>query len=511
MAKFCFNADRTDAFEFLKTFYERVDVTFELNELNPNESCIILNDIRDRDIFMNLNERLLKIKGFSQPIYIPKWKSIRHQGPYFSPPVTAHGPHQGGESAAGTFGSTSQGPGLILHDKKRTKQFKLSPEEENYALLYAAVLIDQGTVGPLGSALRVIDDVFKNNFWLSFQKELGRPIPFDSLDEIDWTNVIKKYKDKKIGASSTFDLDKKMLHGRVIVDGKTYAAMPFAVGEESIFYGDENDDRRGMIKRRITPADVTLNVSPQFIEDIPNARDFKDIVYQPGVKWAAKWQDPITKKFKYMDIIFTTKKPDDSDYDSDDELDDLKDRAGEQSSDEVNYSDADIDDSDDEVNYSDADVDIDDADADVDDFNDFDDFNDVDDDNRPMALNFGKGARQRNIPYKKRGPGSDRFAPTLSQGPVFEEDQYIIDFKALDEQDRKLPYSYIVSEIEQWEYVHEACKSGFRVVNKLPKVSNKILEIVADAAKIALERTNISSKLNNFVINYADKREALNF
>jgi len=472
MAKFCFNADRTDAFEFLKTFYERVDVTFELNELNSNESCIILNDMRDRDIFMNLNERLLKIKGFSQPIYIPKWKSIRHQGPYF-PPVT---------SSAG---------GLILRNKKLTKQFKLSPEEENYAFLYAAVLIDDG----------VIDDVFKNNFWLSFQKELGRPTPFDSLDEIDWTNVIKKYKDKKLAdgikkykykklglsSPSTFDFDRKMLHGRVIVDGKTYAAMPFAVGEESIFYGDENnhdDDRRGMIKRRITPADVTLNISPQFIDDIPNARDFKEIVYQPGVKWAAKWQDPITKKFKYMDIIFTTKKPDDSDY-SDSEL--------EQSFHDENYSDdnVNIDDSDDEVNYSDADVDIDDevnySDADVDDAADFEFDDDID---RPL-----KGARQ-NLPYRRGGPRA---------WDIFEEDE--IDFKALDDQDRKLPYSYIVSETEQWEYVHEACKSGFRIVNKLPKVSNKILEIVADAAKIALERTNVHSKLNNFVINYADKRE----
>jgi hypothetical protein len=498
MAKFCFNADRTDAFEFLKTFYERVDVTFELNESNPNESCIILNDIRDRDIFMNLNERLLKIKGFSQPIYIPKWKSIRHQGPYF-PPVS------------------SIAKGLILYDKKLTKQFKLLPEEENYALLYAVLIRTPDDV--------FIDDVFKNNFWSSFQKELGRPVPFDSLDEIDWTNVIKKYKDKShsapavlrvgkklaygslstfdldrkklaygslstfdldrkklaYGSLSTFDLDRKMLHGRVIVDGKTYAAMPFAVGEESIFYGDDHDDdRRGMIKRRITPADVTLNVSPQFIDDIPNARDFKDIVYQPGVKWAAKWQDPVTKKFKYMDIIFTTN------Y-SDSEL--LGD-----SDDEVNYSDADVNiDSDDEVNYSDADVDIDDDVADA----EFDDVDDVDDDiDRPMTF-----ARQRNdLPYRRGGPRA---------WDVEEDD--IIDFKALDEQDRKLPYSYIVSETEQWEYVHEACKSGFRVVNKLPKVSNKILEIVADAAKIALERTNVPSKLNNFVINYADKREALNF
>ena len=115
MAKFCFNADRKDAFQFLKTFYERVDVEFELNELNPNESCIILNNIRDRDIFMTLNERLLKIKGFSQPTYIPKWKNIRHRGPYFS------------EYSAQRINT---GTTATLYDKKHTKQFKLLPEEE---------------------------------------------------------------------------------------------------------------------------------------------------------------------------------------------------------------------------------------------------------------------------------------------------------------------------------------------------------------------------------------------
>lgn len=460
MAKFCFNADRKDAFEFLKTFYERVDVEFELNELNPNESCIILNDIRDRDIFMTLNERLLKIKGFSQPTYIPKWKSIRHQGPYF--PEYSHFSKKADTST--------------LYDKNHTKQFKLLPEEEKYAFLYASIIVDQ-LQDPK------IDDIFRNNFWLSFQKKLRPQQPFGSLDEIDWTDVIRKYREElKIGRVS--DLE-RMQYGRVIVDGKTYAAMPFAVSEESIFYGDENrdDDRRGMIKRRITPADVTLNLSSQFIDDVPNSRDFKEIVYQPGVKWAAKWQDPITQKLKYMDIIFTKKKPDDSDDSGDEE-----------------ELEPEEDDENDEVNYSDADAD-DDADIDIKDIND--DINgdvDVDD----VGINFN---RQRNIDEIRIEKEWKRRAYLES---VSEED--IIDFKSLDEQERNLPYSYIISEKEQWEFVYEACKSGFRIVNNLPKVSNKVLEIVADAAKIALERKGVQSpKLNYFVMDYADKREALNF
>lgn len=457
MAKFYFKYDRTDAFEFLTTFYERVDVTFKLNKLYPSESYIILNDTRDRDIFMNLNEKLLNIKGFSQPVYVPNWKNIKHQGPYFSP-----------------IDSIYSQSILILHDKKHLKQFKLSPEEKKYAFLYASALIDQ--------EITVIDDVFKNNFWLSFQEKLNRPHPFDSLNEIDWANVIKKYKDENQNRKilSSFELDKKMLHSAVIVDGTTYSAMPFAVSEESIFYGDdtEYDDKRGTIKRRITPADVILNLSPQFIDYILNAKDFKEIVYQPGVKWAAKWQDPITKKFKYMDIIFTAKKPDDSsDYsnfesESESELENLKN---------------DADDSDNEIDYADTD------DTDDDLYSEFNDIDNIDNDYNIFNLKNNRQKIQQNVPYTKK-----KF------------DEYIIDFNSLDEQDKRLPYSYIVSETEQWEYVYDACKSGFRVVNNLPKVSNKILELVADAAQIALDRSN-NLKLNYFIINYATKRESLNF
>ena len=44
--------------DFLRTFYERVDVDFEIDQVSSNESCIILKDKRDKDIFMNLSERL---------------------------------------------------------------------------------------------------------------------------------------------------------------------------------------------------------------------------------------------------------------------------------------------------------------------------------------------------------------------------------------------------------------------------------------------------------------------
>ena len=84
MARFCFNANRKDAMDFLRTFYERVDVDFEIDQVSSNESCIILKDKRDKDIFMNLSERLAGVDGFSQPSYVPRWKTIRHRGPYLA-------------------------------------------------------------------------------------------------------------------------------------------------------------------------------------------------------------------------------------------------------------------------------------------------------------------------------------------------------------------------------------------------------------------------------------------
>jgi hypothetical protein len=447
MARFCFNADRKDAHAFLKTFYERVDVDFELNG-HAQESCIILKDKRDKDIFISLNERLVELKGFSQPTYVPKWLNIKHKGPYF--PQYSKEPY---------FES-------ILYDKTKTKQLKLTADEEKYAFLYVAILIEK---------LIELDNVFKNNFWNDFKQKLGHRNLFTSLDEIDWTNVIQKYKKKTESFSTN---DRKFKYGIVHIDDKTYSAIPFSVDDASIFFGDINDPKRGMIKRAISPGDVTLNLSPQFIKDVPNAKEFKEIIHKPGMRWAAKWQHPITKKYKYMEIFFTQPNEDDfiENYDSDEDI--LNSDSDNSDNDNDNDNDDDNDDSN-EIDYPD--------------YNEDNENEDEINDNR----------------QKKRVESKiEKVWKKIDASPEENDDK--IYFELLDNQEHNLPYSFIVSEKQQWEYMLEACRSGFRIVNNLGKVSNKILQTVADAASIALNKTHVHTsdriKINNFIIEYADKR-----
>lgn len=69
-----------------------------------------------------------------------------------------------------------------------------------------------------------------------------------------------------------------------------------------------------------------------------------------------------------------------------------------------------------------------------------------------------------------------------------DEESYTPNYYDLEEEEHLLPMTYIVSPIEQWLYILDACKSGFKVVQNLGKVNNKTLSLVADAAGMKNER-----------------------
>jgi hypothetical protein len=94
--------------------------------------------------------------------------------------------------------------------------------------------------------------------------------------------------------------------------------------------------------------------------------------------------------------------------------------------------------------------------------------------------------------------------PTTSQNEE-EEARTDIDFSLLKGDELLLPYSYIVSERDQWKYVLDACESGFRSVKDLGKVSDKVLSLVADVAALVLERGGGTSTNERFV-QYAEQR-----
>lgn len=423
---------------FLKTFYERVNVDFELDQISSNESCIILKDKRDKDIFMNLSEKLSGIEGFSQPSYVPKWKMIRHKGPYLA--------QYGKEPFLGS----------VLIDKVTRQPYKLSPEGEKAAFLYAALL----TNGQYR-----LDSTFLDNYWKDLQTYMDPNQPFTHFDDIEWKDVVAKYK-KRIGLVGT-NKD-KYKHGFVEVDGFMYTATPFAADDMSIFFGDDDSDaRRGRIRRAIKAADVTLNLSSDVKHEIPNISEFKNVVYKPGMKWAAKWNQPITGRIVYMDIFFNN--PTEQEfvenfvemYESDEESE----------GDDVDYG----EDSEDEGNL----------------FGDIDDLSSEDE--APDIVNISEVQRRR---YEEAHRES-----------IPRDEQ--LDLDVLDDEEFDLPFSYLIHPQRQWEYVLDACKSQFKVVDNLGKVNNRIIDLVSNVAAIALrDRFELvpNVHVNTAFIQYAGQR-----
>jgi hypothetical protein len=471
MARFCFNANRKDAMDFLRTFYERVDVDFEIDQVSSDESCIILKDKRDKDIFMNLSERLSGVDGFSQPSYVPKWKTIRHMGPYLS--QYEKEPYLGS---------------VLIDNTGQRRHYKLSHEGEKAAFLYAALL-----ASPARDQYRT-DQTFIDNYWNDLKTYMDKDQPFVNFDNIDWRDVVAKYK-KRCKMVSVGDT--KYKHGFVEVDGQLFTATPFAADDMSIYFGENDKDaRRGRIRRAITTADVTLNLSSDAKQAIPNISEFKEVVYKPGVKWAAKWNQPITGRTKYMDIFFSNPTEEEfvenfiEMYDSDVE------------SGSGGYGD-DSDDEGDERDYGDDDESSDERASlasglrlDEDDL--FGDIGDLsDDDEAPTAVGGDLSVRISELERR-------RMAAAYAESIPREEQP---DFNNLDEEEMDLPFSYIVPPKTQWEYVLDACNSGFGVVGNLGKVSNAVLQLVADGAAMAVrDGTARVLEVNDAFMRYAEQR-----
>ena len=451
MARFCFNANREDAMDFLKTFYERVDVDFEIDHTSSDESCIILKNKRDKDIFMNLSERLVGVNGFSQPSYVPKWKMIRHRGPFLA--QYEKEPY---------FGS------VLIDRSGRGKNVKLSPEGEKAAFLYAALLAT-----PMCDQYKD-DSTFTNNYLKDLNTYIDKD-QFARFKDIDWRDVVAKYQ-KRSKMVSTGDKNK---YGFVEVDGQVYTATPFAADDMSIYFGDDDKDvQRGRIKRAITAADVTLNLSSDVKQELPNISEFKEVVYKPGMKWAAKWNHPITGRVRYMDIFFNNPTEEEfaenfiEMYDSD-----IESSAGGDDEGERDYEDE-----------EDSDVDEDDRWA-------LDLSEDEEDD---IRLSDDAPARMSELERERR-----RFAYAES---IPREEQ--LDTANIDDEELDLPFSYIVPPKTQWGYVLDACKSGFGVVGNLGKVSNAVLQLVADGAAIAVrDGTARVPEVNNAFMRYAQQRD----
>lgn len=220
----------------------------------------------------------------------PKWKSLKHNGPYFThilEPYEAEG----------------------LKIKYNGKDYKLSPDEEKIAMFYARRIVTDETAVTQYTK----DDVFNNNFWNDFKDYLTQEHKkiFKDFNKFDWSNLIERVKEikeeRKMKPISQKRIEnankekKKRKYGYGYIDGQLERLGNFIAEPASIFLGRGNNKLRGKIKRDLEPEDFTINIGKSDPVPVPpKGHTWGNIVNDTNAVWIAKWKDSITNKYKYI-------------------------------------------------------------------------------------------------------------------------------------------------------------------------------------------------------------------
>ena len=211
-----------------------------------------------------------------------KWTIFRHNGPFFPEPYKRHNID------------------IIINGKKTI----VSDIVEEYLTLYSKY-IDTDYIK---------NSRFNKNFFNDLKPLLPKNLSLKSMEEIDLRNI-KKYLDKQQDLKKNMSKEEKekeknnqdmieMPYKFIIIDGARQKVGNYKIEPPGIFLGRGEHPKLGMIKKRIYPEDVIINLDKEAKIPTPNiGGNWKKVINDNNVIWLATWIDNITGKNKY---IFTS-------------------------------------------------------------------------------------------------------------------------------------------------------------------------------------------------------------
>ena len=220
-----------------------------------------------------------------------QWTVFRHNGPFFPDEYTRHN----------------------LPVKLSNRKLELSSIGEEYLTLYANYL---GT-----------DYVKNSRFNKNFLKDLKILAPeisknVSSMDEFDLSEIkahLDKIKERKKNMSKEQKTRIKENNEKIeepykfcVINGAQQKVGNYKIEPPGIFLGRGDHPKLGMIKVRVRPEDVTINLDKNAPVPKPNVPGkWKKVIHDNKVIWLATWTDRITGKNKYvftsMESIFKSK------------------------------------------------------------------------------------------------------------------------------------------------------------------------------------------------------------
>ena len=246
-----------------------------------NKLCYLLNCTKKNKCCNSIHWHINNLYGGGNN----QWTTLEHNGPLFPPEYKPHNI-----------------PIII-----KNKEIKLSPLTEEYATMYSKYI----------DTPYITSSIFKKNFWKEFKPELMKDINDKELklENIDFSlihkylleekekkNLISK-EEKEIIKASKEELEK--IYKYCIIDGVQQTVGNFRIEPPGIFIGRGTHPKLGMIKKRVYPEDVIINISEEVKIPEPSLKGhkWKEIIHDKSVVWLASWKEPITNKNKY---IFTS-------------------------------------------------------------------------------------------------------------------------------------------------------------------------------------------------------------
>lgn len=215
-----------------------------------------------------------------------KWQTLEHSGVIFPPPYEP----------------------LPSHVKMvyKGKEVDLPPESEEVAGFYGAMLETD----------HAKDKTFNKNFfedWLKVLKEYPprNGIKITDFDLCDFRPMYEYFEAEKAKKKALSAAEKKELKKQkdameekytyCVLDGRKEKVGNFRVEPPGLFRGRGDHPKKGALKFRVRPEDITLNIGEGVPIPVPNmSGNWKAVVHDKTVTWLANWVENVNGNYKYV-------------------------------------------------------------------------------------------------------------------------------------------------------------------------------------------------------------------
>eukprot|EP00918_Siedleckia_nematoides_P096179 GHVU01210970.1.p1 GENE.GHVU01210970.1~~GHVU01210970.1.p1 ORF type:complete len:688 (-),score=148.45 GHVU01210970.1:577-2640(-) len=215
-----------------------------------------------------------------------QWEYLEHRGIMATPIYEPHGIR-------------------MLYDGEPVE---MPPEAEEVATFWAQCLETD----------KAEKEVFQKNFWKSFLEKVPSENPIKRkgkhFDKCDFT-PIKNYLDAESAKKKEMTTEEKnalklerqradapYTHG--LVDWIREKIPGYKVEPPQLFRGRGEHPKQGLLKRRIVPNEVTINISEDApvppVEPHMQGYCWKDVFHDPTVAWLSFYKDSVNNNFKYQ-------------------------------------------------------------------------------------------------------------------------------------------------------------------------------------------------------------------